>query len=57
MTVTILGATKSDLTLAVYRGTDGTTPIAVSASKIDNAAGAAHTSPAVTSTGEHQLAA
>ena len=43
--------TKSDLTVAVYRNTDGTTPIAVSASKIDNAAGAAHTSPAVTSTG------
>jgi PKD repeat protein len=39
---------KSDLTVSVYRSTDGTTPIAASASKIDNAAGASHTSPAVT---------
>ena len=53
VSVTNSGATltKSDLTVAIYRNTDGTTPIAVSASKIDNAAGAAHTSPAVTSTG------
>jgi PKD repeat protein len=43
-------AAKSDLTVAVYRGTDGTTPIASSAVKIDNAAGSAHTSPAVTAT-------
>jgi len=42
---------KSDLSVSVYRSTDGTTPIAASASKIDNAAGAAHTSPAVTSVG------
>ena len=51
VTVTSSAAAKSDLSLAVYRGTDGTTPIAVSASKVDNAAGAAHTSPTVTSTG------
>ena len=41
---------KSDLTVAVYRGTDGTTPIASSAVKIDNLAGSAHTSPTVTAT-------
>jgi PKD repeat protein len=41
-------AAKADLTVAVYRGADGTTPIASSAAKIDNAAGSAHTSPTVT---------
>jgi PKD repeat protein len=51
-TVTASVAAKADLTVAVYRGTDGTTPIATLASKIDNAAGAAHTSPAVTATGD-----
>ncbi len=50
VTVTISGTTKAELTLGVYRGTDPTTPIAASASKIDNAGGAAHTSPAVTAT-------
>ena len=43
-------AAKSDLTVAVYRGVDGGTPITASASKIDNAAGSAHTSPTVTAT-------
>ncbi len=52
VTTTSSAITKSDLTVAVYRGTHGTTPIASSASKIDNAAGAAHTSPAVTATGD-----
>ena len=47
-TVTSSATSSSDLTVAVYRGTDGTTPIADSAAKIDNAAGSAHTSPAVT---------
>jgi hypothetical protein len=51
-TVTSSAYTKSDLTVAVYRGTDGTTPISSSAAKIDNAAGSAHTSPAVTATGD-----
>ena len=49
--VTSSSISKSDLTVAVYRGTHGTTPIASSAAKIDNAAGSAHTSPAVTATG------
>ena len=43
-------AIKSDLTVAAYRGTDGITPIASSAAKIDNSAGSAHTSPTVTAT-------
>jgi PKD repeat protein len=43
---------KSDLTVAVYRGTDGTPPITSSAVKIDNLAGSAHTSPTVTATEE-----
>ena len=42
--------------MAAYRNTDGTTPIAASASKIDNAAGAAHTSPAVTAANDTELA-
>ena len=50
VSVTISSATKADLTVGVYRDTDSTTPIAASASKIDNTAGAAHTSPAVTAT-------
>jgi PKD repeat protein len=50
VTVNISSATKADLTVAVYRGTDATTAIDASASKIDNASGAAHTSPAVTAT-------
>ena len=54
VTVAISASTKADLTLGVYRDTDATTPIASSASKIDNAAGAAHTSPAVTATGGAQ---
>ena len=49
--VTSSAISKSDLTVAVYRGTDGTTPITSSAAKIDNVAGSAHTSPAVTATG------
>ena len=40
---------KTDFTVAVYRGTDGTTPIAASASATDGG-GATHTSPAVTAT-------
>jgi hypothetical protein len=52
VTVTSSAVAKSDITVAVYRGTDSTTPIASSASKIDNTAGAAHTSPAVTATGD-----
>jgi PKD repeat protein len=48
--VTSSGFAKSDLTVAAYRGLDGTTPIAASASKTDDAAGAAHISPAVTAT-------
>ena len=39
---------KSDITVAAYRGTDTAVPLAVSASKVDNASGAAHVSPAVT---------
>ncbi len=49
-TVTSSAFSKSNLTVAVYRGTDGTSPIASSAAKIDNAAGSAHTSPGVTAT-------
>jgi PKD repeat protein len=48
--VTSSGFAKSDLTVAAYRGLDGTPPIAASASKTDDAAGAAHISPAVTAT-------
>ena len=47
---TFNGYVKSDLTVASYRGLDGTTPIAASASKTDNATGATHVSPAVTAT-------
>ena len=50
VTVNISSTTKADLTVSVYRGTDATNPIADSASKIDDAPGAAHTSPAVTAT-------
>ncbi len=50
VTSSATSAIKTDLTVAVYRGTDGTTPIASSAAKIDNAAGSAHTSPGVTAT-------
>jgi PKD repeat protein len=50
VTVTSSGYVKSDLTVAAYRNTDGTTPIAVSASRTDNVAGATHVSPAVTAT-------
>ncbi|MET0999372.1 MAG: PKD domain-containing protein, partial [Marmoricola sp.] len=52
VSVTASATTKTEMTVAVYRGTDGTTPIASSASKLDSAAGAAHTSPGVTATGE-----
>ncbi|MET0837904.1 MAG: PKD domain-containing protein, partial [Marmoricola sp.] len=48
VTVGISTTTKADLTLAAYRNTDAGTPIAASASKIDDGPGAAHTSPAVT---------
>jgi len=48
VSVTSSAICKSDLTVAVYRGTNGTTPIAASASKTDDASGAAHVSPAVT---------
>ena len=48
--VTSTSAAKSDLTVAAYRGVNGTTPIAASASKTDDAAGAGHISPAVTAT-------
>ena len=47
---TFNGYVKSDLTVAAYRGHDGTTPIAASASKTDNVTGATHVSPAVTAT-------
>ena len=49
---TFTGYVKSDLTVAAYRGLDGTTPIAASASKTDNVTGATHVSPAVTATDE-----
>ncbi len=48
VTVAISATTKADLTLGAYRNTDAATPIAASASKIDDGAGAAHSSPAVT---------
>ncbi len=48
VTVTSSTTAKSDLTVAVYRGLDGTTPIAASASKVDTVASTAHVSPAVT---------
>ena len=54
--VTSSAYAKSDLTVVAYRNIDGTTPIATSASKIDNAAGAAHTSPAVTAANDTELA-
>ncbi len=50
VSLTASATTKTEMTVAIYRGTDGTNPIVVSASTIDNAAGAAHTSPAVTAT-------
>lgn len=50
VTVTSSSFAKSDLTVAAYRGTDGATPIATSASKVDNTAGATHISPAVNAT-------
>jgi PKD repeat protein len=52
VTVTSSAVAKSDITVSVYRGTNSATPVASSASKIDNTAGAAHTSPAVTATGD-----
>ncbi len=51
VTTTSSAITKSDLTVAVYRGTNLATPISSSAVTIDNAAGSAHVSPAVTATG------
>ncbi len=48
VSVTSSSTAKVDLSVSVYRGTDGTAPIASTASKIDNGAGAAHTSPGVT---------
>jgi hypothetical protein len=50
VTVTSSVLCKSDLTVVAYRGLNGTTPIAASASKTDDVAGAAHVSPAVTAT-------
>ena len=50
VTVTSSAICKSDLTVVAYRGLNGTTPIAASASKTDDVAGAAHVSPAVTAT-------
>ncbi len=49
VTVTFSGTTpKTDLTVAAYRGTDGATPIAASASELDLAGGTAHDSPTLT---------
>ncbi len=48
VTVTSTSSAKADLTVSAYRGLDSTTPIADSAIKLDNVAGAAHVSPAVT---------
>jgi glycerophosphoryl diester phosphodiesterase len=46
--VTSSAYVKSDLTVAAYRGTLATGPVAASASKVDNTSGATHVSPAVT---------
>ncbi|MEP7089801.1 MAG: PKD domain-containing protein [Nocardioidaceae bacterium] len=48
--VTSSAYAKSDLTVAAYRGT-AAGPTLVSASSVDNTAGAAHVSPAVTASG------
>ena len=45
--VTSSAFAKSNIAVAAYRGTDTTTPVAVSANRLDNG-GAAHTSPTVT---------
>ena len=45
--VTSTSYAKSDMALAVYRGTDGTTPVAASAGALDNTTTTAHTSPTV----------
>ncbi|MDX6302116.1 MAG: hypothetical protein QOF53_3330 [Nocardioidaceae bacterium] len=42
---------KSDVTVAAYRGTVASGPVAASAAKVDNASGATHVSPAVTAVG------
>jgi glycerophosphoryl diester phosphodiesterase len=42
---------KSDVTVAAYRGTAASGPVAASAAKVDNTAGASHVSPAVTAVG------
>ncbi len=49
--VTSSAYAKSDLSVVAYRNTNRTNPIAASASKVDNATGAAHVSPALTATG------
>jgi PKD repeat protein len=49
--VTSSAYAKSDITVVAYRSTNTTNPVAVSASKVDNAAGATHVSPAVTAVG------
>jgi hypothetical protein len=46
--VTSSGYAKSDISVVAYRGTNGADPVATSASKVDNAPGASHVSPAVT---------
>lgn len=49
--VTSSAYAKSDITVVAYRSTSNTSPIAASASKVDNTTGAAHVSPAVTAVG------
>jgi PKD repeat protein len=46
--VTSSAYAKSNIAVGAYRGTDATTPVAVSANRLDNGSGAAHTSPTVT---------
>jgi PKD repeat protein len=54
--VTSTGLAKSDVELGVYRGTDGTTPIAASAAGLETVSRAAHTSPTVDApAGSHWL--
>ena len=46
--VTSSAYAKSDTTVSAYRGTNPDSPVAVSAGRVDNSAGASHTSPTVT---------
>jgi PKD repeat protein len=46
--VTSSAYAKSDTSLSAYRGTSADSPVAVSAGRVDNSAGASHTSPTVT---------